>query len=121
MSVNLGIQIVVYAIIRFTVDTQGAYLFMVFLINCCLGGLLVMAPTVAQVIFGQHTGSNIYGFYWTVFALANMLQFGFVSGVSEKIGFNGVIYICLGMTVFAEIVLLVYRFEAPWKNPMDHL
>ena len=78
---NLCLQIVIYSIIRFTVDVPGVYLLMVFLINCCLGGLLVMAPTVAQIIFGQETGSNIYGYYWTVFACANLLQFGFMSGV----------------------------------------
>ena len=64
LSTNLMIQIVVYAIIRFTVINSGAYLFLVFLINCCLGGMLVMGPTVSQVIFGQKMGSNIYGFYW---------------------------------------------------------
>ena len=121
MSINLSIQIIVYAVIRFSVVNEGGYFFLVFLINCCLGGLLVMGPTVAQSIFGQKTGSNIYGFYWTVFGLANMVQFAFVAGVSDKITFNGVIYICLGMTIVALVILNIYTFEGPWRNPTKEL
>ena len=75
-----------------------------------------MGPTAAQSIFGQKTGSNIYGFYWTILALANMLQYAFVAGISDKITFNNVIYICLGMKVLSLAILTLYTFEGPWKN-----
>lgn len=64
MLVILGASITVYSTIRFTVNIPGAYFIEVLIINFCIGGLLVSTPTVAQVIFGQRTGSNIYGFYW---------------------------------------------------------
>ena len=116
MSINLFIQIIVYAVVRYSIKSNGAYLFLVFLVNCCLGGLLVMAPTTGQSIFGQKTGSNIYGFYWTVFAVANFLQYAFVAGIADKISFDGIIYICLGMTVVSLIILNLFTFEGPWKN-----
>lgn len=53
-----------------------------------MGGFLVMTPTVLQVIFGPKVGSNIYGFYWTVFGLSNLLQFAFVSELSKQVSFN---------------------------------
>ena len=80
-----------------------------------------MAPTVSQIIYGQKIGSDFYGFYWTVFALSNLLQYAFVSGLTDKITFNGNIYIVLGMTALSLIVLIVYRFQGPWKNRLDHL
>lgn len=71
------------------------------MINCCLGGYLVITPIFSQIVFGIETGSNIYGFFWCTYSLSNFIQFGFVSGLSSSIGFNNIIYICLGMAVLA--------------------
>lgn len=86
-----------------------------------MGGYLVMTPTVLQNIFGQNIGSNVYGFFWEIFALTNLLQFAFVSGLSKIITFNGIIYICLGMTVFAGFLIIFGNFLAPWNNPQDQM
>ena len=80
---NLSINIVVFSVIRFTVSIPELYLFMVFLINSCIGGFLVMTPTFAQIVFGQETGSNIYGFYWECFAIANFISYAYVSRLTE--------------------------------------
>ena len=64
MMLNLSINIFVFIVIRFTVNTPPLYLIMVFLINCCLGGFLVKTPTFLQALFGHKVGSNAYGFYW---------------------------------------------------------
>jgi hypothetical protein len=118
---NLTISIIVYSTIRFTVEIPEAYLIEVFLANCCIGGLLVTAPTMAQALFGQRTGSNIYGFYFEVFAVANFLQFGFVQGLSTNIGFDWVIYICLAMCIVAVPILIFTDFQGPWKNDNSQL
>lgn len=98
---NITMQIIIYSVLRFAVVSEPAYLFLIFLAGVCMGGFLVMTPTVLQVIFGQAVGSNIYGFYWCVFGLANLLQFAFVSGLIQHVTFNGVIYICLGMSTIS--------------------
>ncbi len=85
-------------------------------INFCIGGLLVTTPTVAQAIYGQKTGSNIYGFYWEVVALANFTQYLFVSNLSKTIGFDNIIYICLGMACLAVPLVIVTKFQGPWEN-----
>jgi hypothetical protein len=51
------------------------YLIEVFLINSCLGGLFVITPTAALYIYGQQTGTNIYGIYWEVFGMANFVGY----------------------------------------------
>lgn len=118
---NLSIQIITYATIRFTVHTSGVYLLLIFVSNCCIGGFLVMTPTFLQLLFGERVGSNIYGIFWESFALANMLQYVYVSCVSPNISFNNVIYICLGMSIISLILVISGNFEAPWKNPQDFL
>lgn len=80
-----------------------------------------MAPTVAQEIFGQSTGSNIYGFYWTGFAIANFIQFAFVAGLNPLIGFENIIYISLGLTVCAVLMVIFGKFQGPWMNKLDSL
>lgn len=90
------------------------YLFLVFLINCCIGGFLVMTPTFAQIVFGQVTGSNIYGFYWDCFAVANFIQYAYVSQLTDQISFDGIIYICLGMCVVAVPLVIFGKFKGPW-------
>ncbi len=75
-----------------------------------MGGILVGAPTFLQIVFGQAVGSNAYGIYWEVFGLANLLQYGFVSGLSSKITFDGIIYICLGMSALALIIVVFGNF-----------
>lgn len=117
MILNLVIQIIIFSIIRFTVTNSGAYLFLILLNGICMGGILVGAPTFLQIVFGQVTGSNSYGIFWEVFGLSNLLQFGFVSGLSSKITFDGIIYICLGMSIISLLFVIFGNFQGPWKNP----
>lgn len=86
-----------------------------------MGGFLVLTPTYLQVVFGQKTGSNLYGIFWEVFGLTNLLQYGFVAGLSPLITFDGIIYICLGMSAISLCIVIFADFEAPWKNPTNLL
>jgi hypothetical protein len=121
MSLILGMAITVYATIRFTVENELAYLFEIFIINLCLGGLLVVTPTVIQIIFGTTTGSNIYGFFWCFIATSNWIQYFYVGYVSKSIGFDNVLYICLAMATVPFLILIFYHYEGPWKNPTKDL
>jgi hypothetical protein len=93
----------------------------VFLANCCIGGYLVTAPTFAQVVFGHRIGSNIYGFFWCIIGTANFVQFAYVQGLSLSIGFDHVIYICLGMCIAALPFVIFSKFQGPWENSTAHL
>lgn len=115
---NFIIQIIIFATIRFTVSIEGLFLFYIFMSNVCIGGLLGTTPTLLHLIFGVKVGSSAYAVYWQVFATSNFIQYGFVSGLSSIITFDGIIYICLGMTSFAMLFILFGNFQAPWKNSL---
>ncbi len=72
--------------------------------------------TVLQIIFGQKTGSNIVGFFWCVIATTNFIQYFYVSNLTKTIGFDNIIYICLGMAAAAVPVMMLTKFQGPWKN-----
>lgn len=93
---NLGLQIAIFVSIRFTVFSEGGYLFLVLVAGICMGGFLVMTPTVLQIVFGARIGSNVYGIFWDVFGIANLIQYAYVSGLTKRISFHEVIYVCLG-------------------------
>lgn len=80
-----------------------------------------MTPTYVQIVFGQKIGSDITGMFWEMFGIANLVQYAFVSGLSPRIGFDGIIYICLGMELIAVCLIIFGNFEGPWKNPTEQL
>lgn len=89
---------------------------MVFLINACVGGFLVVTPTVAMQIFGAKVGSDIYSFYWISYSVANFIGYLYVSQLSAIIGFNNVLYICAGMAGISVLIIIFYDFNHIWKK-----
>lgn len=118
---NISIQIIIYSALRFSVESYGGFMLLIILINLCLGGFLGTTPTFVQLVFGVKVGSNAYFFFWEIFGVSNMIQYAFVNGLAPKITFNGIIYICLGMSIFSGFLAIVSNFEAPWKNSLEHL
>lgn len=116
-----GLAILVYSTIRFTVHHKGLYLLEIFIINCCLGGFLVSTPTSALCLYGPTTGANIYGILWDIFGFSNLLGYIFVSQLSKSIGFDNVIYVCLGMSILALPIVVFTKFQGPWENDTSQL
>ena len=75
---------------------------------------MVTIPTLSQILYGQIIGSKVYGFFWNCVATANFIQFAYVKGLSPEIGFDNVIYICLGMCILAVPIVIFTKFEGPW-------
>jgi MFS family permease len=40
-----------------------------------LGGMMVIFPNLALLIFGKKIGESIYSYYWVTFSLSNLFQF----------------------------------------------
>ena len=118
---NLLVQITLYATFRFTVHIPGLYFLYVFLNSLCSGGFVSIIPSYCHIVFGVEYGSKIFGIFIIFLSLANFLQYGFVVGLSPLITLDGVIYICLGIVVFALILTVVTEFQGPWKNSTEHL
>jgi predicted MFS family arabinose efflux permease len=115
------LAILVFSTIKFSTVSNAIYLIEIFIINCCLGGFLVTTPTSLLSIYGSTTGSNIFGLYWENFGIANLIGYVFISQLAKVIGFDGVIYVCLGMTVVALILVTFTKFQGPWANDTKHL
>jgi hypothetical protein len=86
-----------------------------------LGGFLVSTPTSALCVYGPTTGANIYGILWDIFGFSNLLGYIFVSQLSQSIGFNNVIYVCLGMSILALPIVIFTKFQGPWENDTSQL
>ena len=121
MCVMMGMATAVYASIQFSVSSESGYLIEIFVIHLCLGGFLVTTPTVVQIIFGQRTGSNIYGFFWCVISIGNWIHYFFVGHLEKLIGLNNIIEICLGMTVLTFFIFIFHSYQGPWENSLKDL
>ncbi len=105
------LNIFVLATIKFTVDDKILYLFEVFFAYSCLGGFLVVTPTFSQYLFGPEVGSNIYGFFWETYSLANFLHFLFINTLKKSLGFDNIIYITLGMSVLSIPIVIFTKWQ----------
>lgn len=110
MILNICIQITVFSVIRFSIENHGFYLVMILFNNISFGGCLVMTPTFCQIVFGPMIGSKVYGIYTQILAISNLVQFAYVVGLVHYISFNGIIYICLGKSVVALILVIFSNF-----------
>lgn len=116
--VCLSLQIMVFISIRFTVYVRVLYLIMVTLSGCCFAGFVAFTPAFCQIVYGPIVGSKVFSMYAIILGLSNFLQFGLVLGLAPLITLNGVIYIVLAMSIISFFIIILYRFEAPWRNPM---
>ena len=110
----LTLVVIVCVTIRFTVHIEGLYMFIVFVMNCCVGGFQVTTPTVSQTIYGHRIGSQLYGFFWCCLALSNFISYLLVAYLSKQTGFDVVIYICLGMSMASIPIIIFTKFQGPW-------
>ena len=81
----------------------------------------MITPTASLYIYGNRTGTNIYGIYWSVSSIANFLGYIYVSQLSKLISFDGVINVCLGMVICSIPLVFFSKFQGPWENDTTHL
>lgn len=117
----VAISVLVFSVIRFTIYTKGAYMFMFILVNFGVGAIQVSNPSLVQYMFGQRMGENCYGFFWCSVAVANFIEYIYVSQLGLILEFNYLIYICLGMSLLVIPIILLSTFQGPWKNPTEYL
>jgi len=52
LAILVTINVILFTTIRYTPEYPILYLFMIFVANVCLGGLLVMNITHSHIVFG---------------------------------------------------------------------
>jgi hypothetical protein len=63
----------------------------------------------------------LYGLIFFAISISNFIQFGYVKGLVPLIGFDEIIFICLGMAAAVIPIIYFTRFQGPWQNSTINL
>lgn len=74
------------------------------------GSMTSMLPVVTLSVFGLKRGTEIYGYMYSVFGLAAMSGLVIVETLQPKIGYSGMLWICLLFTLIAAGFTVSYKF-----------
>eukprot|EP01017_Pseudomicrothorax_dubius_P015901 TRINITY_DN1813_c0_g1_i1.p1 TRINITY_DN1813_c0_g1~~TRINITY_DN1813_c0_g1_i1.p1 ORF type:complete len:125 (+),score=18.31 TRINITY_DN1813_c0_g1_i1:191-565(+) len=105
-------QIAIIATITLIVDWDILYLLWICFTMFLEGGQLAIFPAVTTKVFGHKVGPVMYGFIFIGFAISNLLAYVISTELNASIGWGGVFWIALGISVIP--LLLNFRF------PQDH-
>lgn len=71
----------------------------------CEGGHFALFPALCLKEFGIEVGGKVYPFVYFAFAIANFIQFGVVYAGKNNIGWENILWIYLGITTAAGLLL----------------
>lgn len=75
-----------------------------------------MLPVVTYNIWGRTRGAEVYGYMYAEFGFAAMYGLVLVKLLQHRIGYTGMILVCLGMTTCITATLTYfYKFDTPFK------
>ncbi|KAL4478673.1 hypothetical protein ABPG74_006908 [Tetrahymena malaccensis] len=114
LQILLTIEIITSLSLQSTHINQVFYIIWICLIHMTLGGTLSMWPVFSSQINGVKIGSQLYGFYWYGFTIANLLQFLLVLYVKKTIGFNKIFYIYFAQAFVGLLIITFYNFKVNW-------
>ena len=77
----------------------------------CDGSMTSMIPVVTNRVFGVKRGPMVYSYVFSTFGVAAMLGTLLVKTLQTKIGFTGMLIICLAFTLVAAIITYFYIFK----------
>ena len=77
------------------------------------GSMTSMLPVVTLNMFGYKRGTQIYGYMYSVFGLAAMSGTLIVDTLQHRIGYSGMLIVCLLFTSTAALFTYFYRFDIP--------
>ncbi|KAL4478652.1 hypothetical protein ABPG74_006887 [Tetrahymena malaccensis] len=110
------LQIATCLSLQATNQSMAFFAVWIFLIQFFFGGVLGMLPAFSAQLNGVKIGSQLFGFYFYGFSIANLIQFILVLELKKEIGFNNIFYICLGQLVFALIIISYFQFKIKWSK-----
>ncbi|EAR82644.1 oxalate/formate antiporter (macronuclear) [Tetrahymena thermophila SB210] len=116
LQVLLTIEIITSLSLQSTHINQVFFILWICIIHMTLGGTLGMWPVFSSQINGVKIGSQLYGFYWYGFTLANLLQFLLVLYTKKSIGFNKIFYIYFAQAFVALCIITFYNFKVNWSK-----
>ncbi|KAL4478656.1 hypothetical protein ABPG74_006891 [Tetrahymena malaccensis] len=110
------IQIAISLSFQATNQSEVFFAIWVFIVHFCFGGVLGMLPVFSAQLNGVKIGSQLFGFYWYGFSIANLIQFVLVLELKKQIGFNNIFYIYFGQLIVAFIIMNYFSFKIEWSK-----
>ncbi|KAL4470904.1 hypothetical protein ABPG72_005938 [Tetrahymena utriculariae] len=110
------LQIITSLSFQATNQSKAFFTIWVFIVHFCFGGVLGMLPVFSAQLNGVKIGSQLFGFYWYGFSIANLIQFVLVLKLQTLIGFNNIFYIYFGQLVVAFIIMNYFQFKIEWSK-----
>jgi hypothetical protein len=96
-------------------STSNAYAFGACIwVNFFGGGAMTsMLPVVTMSVFGQMRGYDVYSYMYSIFGVASFTGLLMVELLQHKIGYTGMLFICLFFTFSALGFTYFYKFNEP--------
>ncbi|KAL4478658.1 hypothetical protein ABPG74_006893 [Tetrahymena malaccensis] len=110
------IQIATSLSFQVTRQSEVYFAIWVFIVHFCFGGVLGILPAFSAQLSGVKIGSQLFGFYWYGFSIANLIQFVLVLELKKQIGFNNIFYIYFGQLVMAFVIMYYFQFKIEWSK-----
>ena len=80
----------------------------------CEGAITSILPTETIKHFGPTRGKQIYSYLFSAFGVSALLGSFLVFLLQYRIGFTGMLIICLGLTLLAAVLTFIYKAEKPF-------
>ena len=112
----LVIQILMIATVKWSLNMH----WFLYAINICIsmmceGAITSILPTETMKHFGKTRGSTVYSFMFSSLGVSAITGSILVSLLQYKIGFTGMLYICMGLTLVSFLLTIIYRSESMFK------
>ena len=79
------------------------------------GSITSSLPVVTLNVFGIKRGPQVYGYMFSIFGLSSVIGLLMVQTVQTSIGYQGMLFVCLGFTMVASGFFWFYRFDEPFQ------
>jgi hypothetical protein len=105
------------SLILIPISTNNAYLFggLVWINFFGDGSITSALPVVTYNVFGIKRGPQVYGYMFSIFGLSSMIGLVLVATIQTKIGYSGMLLVCLAFTTVSISFFFFYRFDQPFK------
>ena len=110
-AVVVGIQIAMLIAVHWAVYNAYSYFIVICLSFMCDGSITSMVPVVTNRIFGTARGPSVWGYLFSTFGVAAMSGTLFVATAQSKLGYNGMLLICLALTLVAATINFFYEYK----------
>ena len=111
----LVIQILMIATVEWSLNTPWIYAINICISMMCEGAITSILPTETMKHFGKTRGSTVYSFMFSSFGVSAITGSILVSLLQYKIGFTGMLYICMGLTLVSFLLTIIYRSDSMFK------